>query len=571
MTLGAKKVYNIVWMLFLAIALFLYFYSNLENISIVWELPDEVGYLYNAAFLAGKDWSGYADFIDVYYGYGYSLILIPLFFICDTGSEIIKMAILINYIIVILTYFIQVYILKKIFHKQNSYVIALVAFILNFFPYVVASANKVICEVFLNFQIWLIALFFYKLVVTKRKMYCVILGALAAFIYYTHARAIAVAVTVFALMILFSVIIKRKKYIIYFGVSIGIFYIICYKVRGGIFSSLYSGVAESGQIGNVLNSNYIIQRILWLINFSNIKAYILNAFCKLFYIITASALTAIYAFAHIGKVVLKEIKRIKIWSPDKYLLLYFSSTFAVMFVLCCISGDGFDFASVFYGRYIEYVVSPLIGIGLLAYLETDNVKNKFLPCLMILTIGVLTSQKLIFLDSSNIGVDTSRIAGFSYWITKNDNSYTFIYSQTLLLIIGFLLLCFLKKFQRLDKAILALVLSVFLLNDQKGIDKINGVHRGNKIEIEMADYINSIREDEIVYFINRDYSYIGTCTRMQVLLLNESMVVLSMDDYTDYIKENAYIIAYAQSKTDGELSERYSFVLNKGQYNLYHN
>ena len=53
--------------------------SNIKNINTVWELADEAGYLCNAAYLSGTDWSDVATTIP-YYGYGYSIVLIPLFF-----------------------------------------------------------------------------------------------------------------------------------------------------------------------------------------------------------------------------------------------------------------------------------------------------------------------------------------------------------------------------------------------------------------------------------------------------------------------------------------------------------
>ena len=42
--------------------------SNIKNINTVWELADEAGYLCNAAYLSGTDWSDVATTIP-YYGY----------------------------------------------------------------------------------------------------------------------------------------------------------------------------------------------------------------------------------------------------------------------------------------------------------------------------------------------------------------------------------------------------------------------------------------------------------------------------------------------------------------------
>ena len=62
----------------LGVLIFVLYGSNVKNIYTVWQIGDEAGYLMNAAFFSGHDWSGIYEVIP-YYGYGYSLLLIPFF------------------------------------------------------------------------------------------------------------------------------------------------------------------------------------------------------------------------------------------------------------------------------------------------------------------------------------------------------------------------------------------------------------------------------------------------------------------------------------------------------------
>ena len=70
--------------------IFLYYSRKIPYIYTVWELADEYGYLANAAYMSGRDWS---FMVDLYYGYGYSILLIPLFWIFDSGLSIIRGAV----------------------------------------------------------------------------------------------------------------------------------------------------------------------------------------------------------------------------------------------------------------------------------------------------------------------------------------------------------------------------------------------------------------------------------------------------------------------------------------------
>ena len=268
-----KRKFEILFIIFLACILFLYFFSNLKNISVIWELPDEAGYLYNAAYFAKKDWTSYASLGTAYFGYGYSLILVPFFYICKTGVELIKVAIILNYILVVCIYFMQIYVFSKIFSKHNMYIISVVAFISNLFPYVMVSANKVLCETFLLFQVWLIAIMIYKLISTNKKLYYVIVAIAAVYVYYIHARAIAVTGVVIILVVLYASMNRDIKRILIFSISLCLSYYVGNLIRESILVSIQSNNMQNGvEVGNVINSNFIFQRLLWLFNIKNIKA-----------------------------------------------------------------------------------------------------------------------------------------------------------------------------------------------------------------------------------------------------------------------------------------------------------
>lgn len=79
----------------LALLVFIINIRHLGSIEFFTVLDDEFGYWGNAAYLAGLDWSGVISEIP-YYSYGYSLLLVPLFFIFDNPIHMYKAAIILN-------------------------------------------------------------------------------------------------------------------------------------------------------------------------------------------------------------------------------------------------------------------------------------------------------------------------------------------------------------------------------------------------------------------------------------------------------------------------------------------
>ena len=62
---------------------------NINKVSTVWELGDEAGYLSNAAFFLGYNWDSVRAVLP-YFGYGYSLILVPSFIFSDNGIQLVQ-------------------------------------------------------------------------------------------------------------------------------------------------------------------------------------------------------------------------------------------------------------------------------------------------------------------------------------------------------------------------------------------------------------------------------------------------------------------------------------------------
>ena len=94
LNLKAEKKFALM-VIVLGVGIILLYGSKIFSLHTVWELGDEAGYLWNAAYFTGTDWSSFAS-VYAYSGYGYSVILIPLFWIARNGIQLIRGAYIIN-------------------------------------------------------------------------------------------------------------------------------------------------------------------------------------------------------------------------------------------------------------------------------------------------------------------------------------------------------------------------------------------------------------------------------------------------------------------------------------------
>ena len=352
--------------------------SNIKNINTVWELADEAGYLCNAAYLSGTDWSDVATTIP-YYGYGYSIVLIPLFFLCKNGVQLIRGAICINIICVFILYFLQIYVISAMFKKLEKAVIALFSFLVCLQPYLMGNSFNVRCESFLTMWLWLIA---ELLIITLKNQKIINYSFLAlatVFIFFIHTRAIIVAGVVW--IILLGLTLKKDisiKNIICYSIIFVVGFLLLFKLKKSIITtSMHLVVDDSTTNTNLLSVDYIRQRIQWLL--VDYKLYII-AFCsKILYSIFSTGGMILYGFKEM-------VYQIRDTYINKNIIknatcVYFFLCFVFMMMACTLNGvgDADNFAYLFYGRYYEYTISVFIFMGLYSavYVEKLNWKTDF--------------------------------------------------------------------------------------------------------------------------------------------------------------------------------------------------
>lgn len=553
-------------------ALILVIYGiNIKNIYTVWQIGDEAGYLMNAAFLTNHDWSSIYNVIP-YYGYGYSLLLIPLFILFGTGIEIIQGAVFINILCITITYFIQIVVMKIITKDTRVHILALISFTTCFYPYIVGQAFQVIAESFLIMLFWTSILLLCK-AVEKQNIYIYILYSFfLAYMFFVHARAIMVIAAAF-ITLLICVFLKKIKlrHSIVFICTFFLFFIIGSSIKKYIINSVYTGVTTKGELENrnIITITYILDRIKWLFNYKNIQMYIHGFFAKLFYALVSTSAMIAFGIIFLYKKFINKNNELNCMQLSSMLYIFFS--FFLMFLASCVNGTGIseNFTYFFYGRYFEYTMLPLIFFGIYTYVSYRlNAKEIGIIILLCLISGIMSSNIITVLDSNEIHIDVYRIAGFSYGIKVNNNFESLIFYLTLLIILVTVSAFLLHSVLKLKTVIILLVLIYFFNINTACIDTINTTNRNSIMDLEIAEYINNIEVNDYVYFIDEEFRYYGFYSRMQVLMPRVQMKVIQMDQLK-LLNPDSLVITYKDTSSDTLLSNLNEPLLTGSIFNLY--
>lgn len=548
----------------LGILLSIFYFARVRNIYTIWEIPDEGGYLFNASMAVTDDWIEVFSNMTKYYGYGYSLLLIPLFFVCDTGIALVRGCIIINSCCVICLYFVQVYLMSQICGKGKS-TTAVVSFVACLYPYLVSSAMKVFCEVFLSMQFWLVALLIYKSLKVKKKKYYVMLGSMSVFMFYIHTRSFVVVGVVVIIVAALTVIkkIELKNALVFGGVfviSLAGLYILKINILN-ILGTGHIAVSSQDEIGNVITGGYIFERIRWILNSDNIPKYILCAVGKIFYMTVSTAGTFAFGIIYVVQK-LRNVpnNKLETYNETHWVMIYFLASIIFVYLICCLSGTGDTYAYMLYGRYYECCMNPIIIMGFFYLLKRDKIRKVVLGVMLFVIIAGLSILNLeLYVTNSNIKIDTNRLTGISNAIVHNDSYASVILYLIIITVLCCCLYLVLNKNKLLKYVIPLIVLSVYMINNKENIKYINAVNKSYSSDLSISEYITHNIDNQEIYFVYEDYKFNMHYQRMQVFIKNHPMHVIFPDEIKE-LGNGAFIITYVGTDTGNILKEDQSFM-----------
>lgn len=556
-----------------------YYGKNLPAIRMVWQLLDEYGYLANAAYLSDTDWSFMGN---QYYGYGYSLWLIPLFWFCSTGTQLIRGAVAFNTLCVVGIFWAQIFLISRIFPKLNRNIIIICSFVLCFYPYLAAADMVVVCECLLTLTVWLCGCFFYQALQTGRWYYYLLLAIGAGYAFFIHTRSI-VFVAVLCLAVVVSAVTGRagwKRIAAFVVPFIGIL-VVGYALKNRIIDAVYSNVlfaeasaGDGAADASVTIVNTITIEFLWnrIANvFSNITAYVYSFFCKNFYLLAATGGMFHIGFVAAVKSVREEWKRDRqLTAGNAVMFMYAIAAFLMVLAVTVNSPGSFEQpAYFFYGRYFEYAIAPVMFKGLIHCMQR-KLRGRDIAALI---LGVLVSGGVTIGLSGKVVAetfwyDTFRMAAFTFVASWGITYFRVIlYCMiTALTAIGIIIVC--NRWKKGAALIPLVLLVIFLLNDGAVVKRTIAYSQIDPNYLDVSYYIHQNYDVDEVYFLNGDDIYLTAYTGIQCMLGKEKLIVIQEKDL-DQVSSGDLVVTFCNNPYVEEWDAQKTKVLTAGTFEIY--
>ena len=532
-----NKFENLIFIL-LPVGLFFIFSFNIPALTTVWEIPDEAGYLSNVAFFLNYDWGDVRARMP-FYGYGYSVFLIPAFFLCKTGIDLIHSAFYLNIVFLICIYFLQICIMKHLFLNGNTIHFALISFVTCLNPYLVSNVLKVNCEVCLTLWVWILIFFLYKSIVSGYKRYYCLLGIVSAYIFFIHTRGIITIGATYLVLVFISIAFHKKnikKNTLFSVLTMGMAFVIFYMVKSFILeyaNALSAQQGESASSVNLITPEYLISRFEALFEPQNLEIYIKGFLARCFYIIYSTG--TVVGFGIIG--ILISLKRIKNVGKENDgevavygIKLFFVADAIAMILAATINNPGRenDFTYFFYNRYYEHTIIPLMAYGICECLyKFHYCKKMAFYCLTITFISLTTISIDKYLVDTGIKKDTNRISGFTSAVSQTDSFSEMIQYATMIMLLIVIIYCVINYFRISRWVFISLVVLFIWWSDSININLIKEIHMREKKDTDLIEYIYSLNENQKIYALDIPSPYnVNYVTRLQVLLKNQKLYIV---------------------------------------------
>lgn len=344
-------------------------------------MPDEAGYWSHAANMAGLSWE---KLLGIWYSYGYSLLLAPLFFISHNMTTLYRIAVVENAILGVIGFILGIKIIKEIQPEcGNKHAIA-VSFVAASYSAYIFQSQIAWSETFLYtwfmFMLWLCIYFLKKPNVLRGVLFAFSIG----FLYIIHNRTVPILVA----LALFLVLLLWKKQISWKPVIAIIFTLIVIMILNHYIKIGLSQMMWGEPYG-FQGNDFATQgsSIKLLFSLDGIKTLFLSLAGKVWYLLVSTLLLGFWGMAYFVKRVWKMLKGDQNHVETAFFFFVLMCSLGVIatatIVMNGVKGDG-RIDTLFYGRYSDMIVAPLIMFGLL-YLKDC----KFIECLIQGVFGIM--------------------------------------------------------------------------------------------------------------------------------------------------------------------------------------
>lgn len=194
------------------------------NIHFIGVTTDELGYLSFPAKICGWSEGGISGNFP-YYGIGIGILWIPLFYFINDFIIIYRLIIILNGILLCISFLLSYVFLKKHFETNNYKKLFLIASVLILYPSNIYFMQDALAETLLYTLFWSLLFCINKILENDKWYYFIILGIILVYMLLVHLRTLVIVMA--TVLFLFIRTIKDKKkwynlFLIFIFIGIGL-------------------------------------------------------------------------------------------------------------------------------------------------------------------------------------------------------------------------------------------------------------------------------------------------------------------------------------------------------------
>lgn len=381
---------------------------HFNRLNGIYVLHDEFGYWAIAAKMAGYDWSGMMETVP-FYSYGYSFLLMPLFFIFHDMSAMYRAAIIMNALMQVGSFCLSFVCAKRFFTEDNKIQMAICCFIVSLYPANISNSHIGWSETLLYFLFWI--LLYLMMVMFEKPSYCKLsaICIVTVYTYMVHQRTLAIVIAVVISLTYYFCREKKYKYIKVLFIWMAVLFVFQLWLKGYVINSIWGNV-ETESLGNDYSSVIGSVKEL-LLSVNGLFLLVKSCIRKGFYLCTASASVIFLFCLTAGKKVYQYFKE-KSSNMEYYMFSFLILALLGVWGLCSIAmaSEGKGRVDLgLYGRYMENIIGPYMLIGLANIKIELNWKRTSL--LYIISLGaatyiawILAKEKVIMVMQNTVGL-----------------------------------------------------------------------------------------------------------------------------------------------------------------------
>lgn len=531
---------------------------------------DEIGYWRSAALLNGDNWSGEAA-NNAFYGYGYGIILAPIYKIFSSNPQIMMQIAEVLQNLMLSSWVIAFWILLKYEQKDLPLVSKFFCIVMpSLYPTFSFFVKITMSEILISTVLIWICVLMRSVLCDKKIWRAVLIVILSIYLVAVHQRMMIVLglnlLFLCAIYFLDSTKNKKKKAALIFTICfLTICFYILYKQYDMIYTeSLYSLNKDKGLQSNHVNTSLLKNIVSLFFSKQGIKLIINSFVGKIYYaLVSAEGIIAIAVVAiatklrHYSKENSLEEKQKILWLG--FILLQFMTAIGVAAIAARDIERRNDM--LFYGRYSEYFYAPMIFLGVLTLIKSGSLNSqKILGCIVVTNVLLLLCYDNIYLETrnTNFWVSCAALGDLSVNLGKgNYNNYTVLMLAGLrtVLFLALLLIIYLKK----EKSMLYMLLSVLMIfwvriADVNWDKNVMGWYE--KEQEGMIDITEALYEEDKVGFFDAT----STAGAMQFYIPHSYFVSFSEREDIEEYEDEIIIITAQNSKYADEIKGKYEVI-----------